>query len=225
MEILKPGFPQQLGKASPTTLGFPTSPHRSGDDHHQLNLLTEGVGQIRRSKVGHTGWTKPGSARPSRLHPFRRRGNRRSTCPGNHPLPARRSHLRWILGRHTLPDRKRPGSGNLLSSDACPGRKGLEQGFLREEGSGSLRGNIAATWSAGNRFAAREPVDFVRHRFLRSRPDEHLDGDGDARHTGWNGALPQMRRGGAKRRGGVDREQPPRLRLWRIHPSLGRRGV
>ena len=59
MEILKPGFPQQLGKASPTTLGFPTSPHRSGDDHHQLNLLTEGVGQIRRSKVGHTGWTKP----------------------------------------------------------------------------------------------------------------------------------------------------------------------
>ena len=46
MEILNPGFPQQLGKASPRTLGFPTSPHRPGGDHHYRELLTEGVGQI-----------------------------------------------------------------------------------------------------------------------------------------------------------------------------------
>ena len=55
VEILKPGFPQQLGKASPTTLGFPTSPHRSGDDHHQLNLLTDGW-----AKSGDQKWAIPG---------------------------------------------------------------------------------------------------------------------------------------------------------------------
>ena len=45
------------GQSCDPTLRLYHSSHRPGGDHY--NSLTQGVGQIRRSKVGHTGWTNP----------------------------------------------------------------------------------------------------------------------------------------------------------------------
>ena len=44
-----------VGQSCDPTLRLYHSSHRPGGDHY--NSLTQGVGQIRRSKVGQTGWT------------------------------------------------------------------------------------------------------------------------------------------------------------------------
>ena len=53
LEILNNRIPNAAWKS----LRLYHSSHRPGGDHY--NSLTQGVGQIKRSKVGQTGWTNP----------------------------------------------------------------------------------------------------------------------------------------------------------------------